>query len=61
MKTLKTLRDEASIKMVMWNDIAFDEKALKDRNKSKSEALILANYFEGKFDAFNQAIRMTGE
>lgn len=45
----------AETKMDMWRDIADDPDALSDRNKTKEEAVILANYFEGQFDALCDA------
>jgi len=56
MKTIKSLRNEAEIKMQMWADITNDKQALSDRNKTEKEALMLVNYFEGKVDAFNESL-----
>ncbi len=50
MKTLRSLTHEAYIKREMWEDISRDDTALKDRNKTKKEAQMLANYFEGMYD-----------
>tara|TARA_R110000850_G_scaffold212779_1_gene338815 strand:- start:112 stop:315 length:204 start_codon:yes stop_codon:yes gene_type:complete len=50
MKTLRSLTHEADIKREMWEDISRDDVALKDRNKTKKEAQMLANYFEGMYD-----------
>jgi len=61
MKTLKSLRDEAERKMVLWNRIADDKEALQDRNKTREDALMLVNYFEGKFDAYCDAIGMVSD
>lgn len=50
-KTLDSMIFEAEEKMELWNEIAIDEQALVDRNKTREEAIVLANYFEGKFDS----------
>lgn len=51
-KTISSLIFDAETKMDMWLDISNDNVALSDRNKTRQEALLLANYFEGKLDAF---------
>jgi hypothetical protein len=54
-KTIKSMIFDAEIKWAMWLEISEDERALKDRCKSKKEAIELANYFEGRFDALIDA------
>ena len=55
-KTIKSMIDEAEAKKHLWNDISLDKQALKDRDKTKEEAVVLANYFEGRADAFYEAL-----
>ena len=50
MKTLRSMISEAESKRQLWLAISNDPDALKDRGKTKEEAVILANYFEGKYD-----------
>jgi hypothetical protein len=59
MKTLESLRYEAEIKQQLWLDTSEDQEALSDRDKTKCECLILASYFEGKVDAYNDRINKT--
>lgn len=54
-KTITSLINEARTKQEFWQDTARDAEALEDRNKTKEEAIILANYFEGKFDGLCEA------
>ena len=54
-KTISSMIHEAEAKWGFWKDVAEDEQALADRNKTKEEALQLANYFEGLFDALCDA------
>ena len=58
MKTIKSLRDEADLKWDLWRDIADDNQALLDRGKTREEALMLANYFEGRWDALCDALNL---
>ncbi len=51
MKTLQSMIHEADLKREMWEDISRDPLALLDRGKTKKEAQMLANYFEGSYDA----------
>lgn len=53
MKTLNEMMLEAQMKQAQWLEIADDPQALLDRNKSRCQALMLANYFEGKYDGLN--------
>ena len=54
-KTIKSSLHDAKTKWDMWLLISQDEDALRDRNKSSNDAINLASYFEGKFDAFIEA------
>ena len=54
-KTIQSLMDEAEAKWGMWRDIAEDPQALDDRGKTREDAINLANYFEGRFDALCDA------
>ena len=58
MKTLHSLINDAEIKKQFWLDVANDPQALKDRNKTKEDADVLANYFEGKYDGLCEALRL---
>jgi hypothetical protein len=55
MKTIKSLIEEADRKWDMWLEIADDPQALTDRNKTREEAICLANFFEGRFDGLCDA------
>jgi hypothetical protein len=57
MKTLMSLIHEADIKYELWLDISIDQQALKDRDKTKNDALMLVNYFEGRRDALRDVHR----
>ena len=59
--TFTSLAMDANTKMEMWLEISSDPSALEDRGKTREEALMLANFFEGKFDAFYEARRLTSE
>lgn len=54
-KTLASLKSEYAEKLYMWTQIADDPQALEDRNKTQKEALIIASYFEGKYDGVVEA------
>ena len=56
MKTLQSLISEAEQKSDMWKQIADDPQALTDREKTREEALMLANYFEGRADGLCDAL-----
>ena len=58
MKTINSLLQEAGTKGDFWRETAEDKIALKDRGKTKEQALYLANYFEGKFDGLVEANRV---
>ena len=49
-KTIKSLINNAELQSEMWKQIAFDSEALKDRKKTKEQALMLSNYFQGRAD-----------
>ena len=59
MKTLQSLITEAVTKWDMWLEIADDPQALIDREKTRNEALMLANFFEGRFNALCDAKNLT--
>lgn len=54
-KTLESLINEAEEKRSLWAEIAEDEQALKDRNKTKEEAIRLIEFFEGRLDGLLEA------
>ena len=54
-RTIQGLINEAELKMEMWREIALDPQALKDRDKTREEAVVLANFFEGRFDGLCDA------
>lgn len=58
-KTLHGMINDAEIKRQFWVDTAEDPQALKDREKTKEQALNLASYFEGKYDALCEALRLS--
>ena len=58
MKTLESLIHEAELKWNMWSEIAESKADLEDRNKTKEEAIVLANFFEGRFDGLFDALRL---
>ncbi len=55
MKTLNEMITEAEMDWNDWNMAADDEKELKERHKTREEALQLANFFEGRFDGLVDA------
>ncbi len=55
MKTIQSMIFSAETSCDMWLAVAYDEVALKDRDKTKEQALMLASYFEGKFDGLLDA------
>ncbi len=54
-KTMQSLIHEAESKWQLWLEVAEDPQALEDRNKTKEEAVVLANFFEGRFDGLCDA------
>jgi len=46
-KTIESMITEAEGRMDLWQEIADDPKALKDRNKTREQALNLFEYFDG--------------
>ena len=58
MKTLQSLAHEYDIKWHMWLDIANDPEELHDRDKTKEQAMYLANYFEGRYDGVHDALNL---
>ena len=55
MKTIESLIHEAEIKWDFWRGVSDDPQALEDRGKTREEAIILANFFEGRFDGLCDA------
>lgn len=55
-KTINSLLNEAHTKWNFWLHITDDE--LKDRNKTRLEAQMLAQYFEGRVDGLSAANRV---
>jgi len=55
-KTIQSLITEAEIHQLKWEDFAEDKQALDDLNKTKEEALQLANFFEGRRDGLCDAL-----
>jgi len=55
-KTIQSMIHDAETRMDMWTGIAHDKEALTDRDKTKEQALILANYFEGRRDGLCDAL-----
>lgn len=60
-KTIQDLIHEAELKMELWRKIVIDPRALKDRGKTKEEAVVLANFFEGRFDGLCDARNLSKE
>ena len=60
-KTFKSEQFEARTKWEQWQSIADDPVALSDRDKSRNQALQLASYFEGKYDAWCEAEYMAAK
>lgn len=50
-KTIESMILNAEAKMELWHEISNNQQALEDKGKTKEEAVVLANYFEGQFDA----------
>ena len=55
MSELDSMLLDTRLKYDMWIEIADDPQELKDKNKTKVEALMLANFFEGKYDGLSTA------
>ena len=60
MKTIDSMIEEARARYNMWEYMANDHEDLKARKKSREEALYLANYFEGRFEALLEAKKRLG-
>ena len=54
---IKVFLEGAEARQKMWEEIASDPQAIKDRNITRESALRLANYFEGRADAFREVYR----
>jgi hypothetical protein len=53
---IQELIDEAEKKYLRWYDIANDPDDLADSGKTGEEAMCLANYYEGRYDAFVEVL-----
>ena len=51
MKDMRSMVFDAQTKCDMWKEISEDSVVLKDRGKTKEQALYLTGYYEGKLDA----------
>ena len=56
MKTVLSLKHEANNNMDLWQSIMDDEEALEDRRKTREQAIRLFEYYQGRFDAFCEAL-----
>ncbi len=54
-RKIEDLINEAERRMDIWRGIADDPLALRDRGKTREQAIALANYFEGRFEALCDA------
>lgn len=59
MKTLKGLALEAHVKWDFWRYISDED--LAERDKTREETNALYSYFEGKFEAYSEAMRLSNE
>ena len=59
MKALRDMINDAEISRKFWEDAANDPEALRALDKSRDRALMLENYFEGKYDGLCDALRLT--
>lgn len=57
-KTIASMIHDAELKQQLWTEVADDPQALTDRDKTREEALQLANYFEGKFEGLVEGKRL---
>lgn len=57
-KTINSMFLEAEALRDMWMEISEDPQALRDRNKTKSQAIALYCYFEGQCDALVEVARL---
>ena len=55
MKTIDSMVHDSAIRQQYWLDAANSNNDLADLCKTRDEALNLASYYEGKYDAFIQA------
>ena len=61
MKTIQSLLNEAEVKRKLWEDTSNDPKALADRKIFKATALGVMHYFQGKCEAFREALALSDE
>lgn len=58
MNTIKAMIYAAESKMNTWKKTVNDDELLSTSGKSKEEAQNLANYFEGKYDALLEVVKV---
>lgn len=58
MNVIKAMIYEAENKKNQWTAKAEDPEALAAANKTRAEALSLATYFEGKYDALLDVVKV---
>jgi hypothetical protein len=58
MNVIKSMIYEAETKKNQWAKKAQDPEALAAAKKTQAEALHLASYFEGKYDALLEVIKV---
>lgn len=58
MNVIKSMIYEAETKKDQWLKKADDKEALAAAGKTRDEALALSNYFEGKYDAYLDVIKV---
>lgn len=58
MNVIKAMIYEAETKKNQWAKKAGDPEALVAAKKTREEALALASYFEGKYDALLEVIKV---
>ena len=57
--SIEKLIEEAAAKQNFWFKASSNSVALEVTSKTRKEALILANYFEGKYDGLCDALRIS--
>ena len=56
--SIEKLIEDANAKQQFWFEASNNPTALEITSKTRKEALILANYFEGKYDGLCDALRI---
>ena len=57
-KTIQSMLKESEIKKQYWQETACDSQALEDLNKTERQAECLESYYEGRADAFHEALNL---